>query len=299
MKSRTFALCVSISLSAQGLAGSDPEQLSLKPNSAWQVDYSNDACRLGRQFGEGDERIFALFERFGPEEAFRLTLAGKPVKTSVTKGLSKVQFGPSEAEQQLLFFQGDLQELPALVFVNGIRVAPLADAELAATMKTNPSDFLQVAPISDDRLKAIKYLKVGKPLRRTVVLETGSLRAPFAALDKCLIDLMTQWGIDVERHKNLTKRALPLENPGKWILSSDYPSSMLRAGQPALIEFRLNVDSEGKPTSCYIQSTTRPKDFDDAVCKSVMRRARFSPALDADGKPLATFYRNRVLFQIP
>jgi len=74
---------------------------------------------------------------------------------------------------------------------------------------------------------------------------------------------------------------------------------MLYAGQSAIVEFRMIVSDDGSPASCHIQSTTRPKEFDKAVCGSLMKRARFKPALDADGKPLASYYRNTVRFAIP
>lgn len=74
---------------------------------------------------------------------------------------------------------------------------------------------------------------------------------------------------------------------------------MLMQGQPAIVEFRLSVGADGAPLSCHIQSTTRPKEFDEAVCGSLMKRARFSPALDAEAKPMTSYYRNTVRFQIP
>lgn len=125
------------------------------------------------------------------------------------------------------------------------------------------------------------------------------MHAPLAALGKCIDNLLTHWGIDVEKHKTLKREAKPAESPDRWVVTGDYPRKMLDAGQPAIVNFRLSVGADGVPTGCHIQSTTRPKEFDDAVCKSVMRRASFIPALDAEGKPLASYYRNTVRFQIP
>jgi hypothetical protein len=74
---------------------------------------------------------------------------------------------------------------------------------------------------------------------------------------------------------------------------------MLGIGQPAIVEFRLSIGADGVPLACHIQETTRPKEFDNAVCKSLMRRARFEPALDATGTAITSYYRNTVRFQIP
>ena len=299
MNRKTLAALALVASASPAFAQSGKEALVLKPTSAWHVDYADDRCRLARKFGEGDQQAYVFFDRYGPTEYFRLTVAGKPMKTYAEKGDAAVQFGPTEQEQQLFFFNGISGKSPALVFASNVRVAGPSEAELEAIKNKGKDEWIDLAPVSEARQKAIKFLTIGKPLRRPVTLETGSMRAPFAALEKCIDNLMTTWGIDVEQHKMLSRNVTPTESPGKWVVSNDYPLDMLRSGQPAIVEFRLSVGADGVPTACHIQSTTRPKEFDDAVCKSVMRRARFDPALDAKGKPLATFYRNTVRFQIP
>ncbi len=280
-------------------AAATPEPLVLKPSSTWQVNYAEDQCRLARQFGEGEQAVLLFMDRYGPSEYFRMSISGKLMRTSIEKGDADVQFGPVEAEQQLSFLNGFLGKQPALVFASAARIAGRTAAETAAYTNRDQSEAVLVQPISEERQSATKYLRIGKPLRTPVVLQTGSMRAPLAALNTCIDDLLTTWGVDVEKHKNLTQPVKPLKSPGEWIVASDYPLQMLVAGQPALVSFRLSVGADGVPTACHIQATTRPKEFDDAVCKSVMRRARFSPAIDAEGMPLASYYQNSVYFRIP
>ncbi len=260
------------------------EPLTLKASSAWNVDYANERCRLARTFGTGEKMVFLLMDLYGPSEYFRLTIAGKPLRTIATKGEATVQFGPIEQEQKLSFLSGNLGKEPALVFSGSARIARPSDAEALAIKKRKAGEWVDVQPISEDRKKAVQYFRIGKPLRNPLILETGPMRAPMAALNKCIDNLLVTWGIDIEKHKYLSQEAKPLQSPGKWIIWSDYPIKMLSAGQPALVNFRLNIGADGVPTACYIQATTRPKEFDNAVCKSVMRRARFSPAMDAEGK---------------
>ena len=280
-------------------AAAAPAPLTLKPTSAWQVDYADERCRLGRQFGEGKQTVLLLMDRFGPSESFRLTIAGQVVKTFVEKGDADIQFGPNEQQQQIAFLNGNLGKEPALVFSGSARIAPPSAAETLAIKNREKTEWVVVEPISEDRQKAVRHLRVGKPLRKPVMLETGSMRAPLAALDTCIDNLLISWGVDVEKHKTLSKQAEPLKSPGKWVVSSDYPTDMLSVGQPALVNFRLSIGPDGVPSACHIQATTRPKEFDNAVCKSVMRRARFSPALDAKVQPMPSYYQNTVRFQIP
>lgn len=284
--------------SPSSISAAPPEPLTLKPSSKWQVNYADDQCRLARQFGEGDQAVLLFMDRYGPGEYFRLTIAGKPIKIIAEKGEAQVQFGPTEQEQQLSFLNGNLGKQPALVFAGNERIAPKSALELLAKKNQSQKEPVPLQPISDERMTAVKFVRIGKPLRKPVMLETGPMRAPLGALDKCIDNLMTTWGVDVEKHKNISRRARPLQSPGEWIKSFDYPRDMLFAGQPALVSFRLSVGADGVPTACHIQVTTRAKSFDDAVCKSVMKRARFEPALDAQGQPLASFYQNSVRFEI-
>lgn len=275
------------------------EPLKLKATSAWNVDYAEERCQLARRFGEGDQVVFLFMDLYGPSEYFRLTVAGKLLKIGSTRGEAAVQFGPGEQEQQLAFLNGNLGKEPAFVFSSSSRIAPPSEAETLA-IKNRPGDeWVDVQPISEERKKAVQYLRIGRPLRKPLMLETGSMRAPMAALDKCIETLLASWGVDVQKHKQLRQQATPVQSPEKWVVSSDYPIKMLSESQPALVSFRLNIGTDGVPTACYIQATTRPKEFDDAVCKSVMKRARFTPALDAEGKPLASYYQNYVYFRIP
>ena len=300
MTKKFQSLLAMLLIISPSMVHSAKEPLRLKATSTWQIDYAEDRCRLARRFGEVETAVYIFLDRYGPGEGFRLTTAGKPMKTSLLKDDAEVTFGPSESEQTVAFNNGTSGDLPALHFAGRIRIAPPSDEEKAAIAKLDKNDiWIDLLPISEERQKAVRYLQIGKPLRQSVILETGSMKAPLAALDACVDDLMGHWGIDVEKHKKLTRPAIPTNSPGEWIKSSDYPSNMLVSGQPAIIEFRLSVGADGIATQCHIQATTRPKEFDDAVCKSVMRRARFYPALDSEGRPLASFYRNTVHFQIP
>ena len=292
-----FAAFCSLALATQAAAKSNNEPLRLKASSPWNVDYADDRCRLMRKFGEGEELVFAIFDRYGPGEYFRMTIAGRPVKTAIENGEATFEFGPKEGEQKYAFNKGSLGEYPALVFLSQVRLAPPSLLELTAIEKRKNDEWIDLAPVTPEREGAIRNLTINRPLRRAVIMETGPMRKPLEALGKCIDNLMASWGVDVNKHKNLMRKAAPAEDPKRWVVSADYPLKMLAAGQPAIVEFRLSVGIDGKPTACHIQSSTRPKEFDNAVCKSVMRRAQLNPALDSEGKPIASYYRNTVRFQ--
>ena len=113
-----------------------------------------------------------------------------------------------------------------------------------------------------------------------------------AAMDRCIDQLLTTWGLDPAVQRALQHGPVPLNNPSDWVRSTDYPSSA--ANRSSVINFRLAIGADGAVTGCHIQSGLSVADFAAATCQLVARRARFSPALDAAGKPVTSFYANTV-----
>jgi hypothetical protein len=274
------------------------EALVLKPTSKWVVDYENEGCQLARQFGDEPDRVIASFSRYAPGTGFKLVLNGAPLKQE-RAGEVILRFGPNEGEQELYFWPGTIgNETPSLIVTSTVWIAP-AVVEKAARGQ-NALSVVDVYPKRDElREKAITYLWVGKPFDQPIQLELGSMDKAFGALDKCVDDLMASWGLDVQKHKNLKQAAYPIGNPGNWVNTSDYPIKMLQERKGAMVEFRLDVDEKGKAIGCHIQQTTMPKEFDKAVCGSLMSRSRFKPALDADSKPIRSYWKSTVRFAIP
>jgi TonB family protein len=288
------SVCASFPLTA---IAAPTEPLRLKPASKWISDYQPDGCRLMRQFGEGDNAVILTMNRFAPTDGFGMILHGKMFKNK-SPGDVSLQFGPTETEQKIAFLAGNSGKLPALISASDMRIAPMPVDQLKDIERTKAPQFVKGPPLGAAREKAVKYLQIGRPMRKPVILELGAMDKPFAALSACITDLVTSWGLDAEKHKNLVRWAIPTSNPATWMRSSDYPMDMLSAGQPALVEFRLEVDESGAATKCHIQQTTRPEEFDNAVCKAMLKKAQFQPALDAQGKPLKSYYQNTVRFQI-
>jgi hypothetical protein len=259
------------------------EPLHLKPASKWVMRHQDDSCRLVRLFGEDENKMMLVLTRFGPGSRFRMTLAGEPVRIHSDRRPLKVQFGAHEREQKVPYALGEAGGLPALVAIKQVRIDGVAKATKANRLRKK-------------RYAMIEFLKVRVGQKRPVVLETGSLKGPIGAMHACVREMMAGWGIDVERHKARTERTRPIGKTENWILDDDYPADMLKQKQPAMINFRLSVNEKGEATACHIQQTTRPQKFDDAVCNALIKRASFTPALDADGKPMASYWRSQVRF---
>lgn len=265
---------------------------TLAPSSKWNVHYADDYCRLARSFGTGDESITLLIDRFAPSSVFRLNLVGPPMKRSAPDGTATIRFGPDLPEQKIAFYMGDFGERqPAWIFRSGVYLRP-APAPAAGG---------EPAPVNmaENDEASVTEIDIGRPLRKPVRLRTGSMKGAFAALRTCTDQLLASWGVDAEKNRKLSRRAAPVGSPATWLRPSDYPPEMIRKYQPGLVQFRLVVGEDGRARSCHIQQSTNPEGFDEAVCKGLMRRAEFEPALDEDGRPVVSYYLNLARFMIP
>lgn len=279
-------------------AASEP---SLAPSGPWRLDYSDDSCALARTFGEADQSVTMILRRFEPNNGFRMILVGRRFRRARLGREAAFRFGPIEEEQELGYFPGDVSGIPALILFGEMRIAPLTEeqrVELEALTEENEDHAFEYPQIDSQRYQAVEYLSVDASGSGDFQLELESFGDAYDAFDTCMDELLTHWRIDVDAHRSLTRPAVPVESPGRWLTPSDYPTDMLRESQQGLVDFRLDVDAEGNVTDCHIQQSTRPVGFDDAVCNGLKNRARFEPALDADGNPIASYFVSSVRFQM-
>ncbi|HEY9553431.1 energy transducer TonB [Allosphingosinicella sp.] len=93
--------------------------------------------------------------------------------------------------------------------------------------------------------------------------------------------------------------AKPRSNPGSWATNADYPSSALRNEEEGTTGFRVTVGTNGRVTDCSVTSSSGSSTLDEATCRLITRRARFTPAEDSNGNPITDTYSNRIRWQIP
>lgn len=93
--------------------------------------------------------------------------------------------------------------------------------------------------------------------------------------------------------------ATPINNPGSWVKTADYPPEALREQREGVVSFRLIIGPDGRVSACQITASSGSLALDEATCRLLPERATFRPGLDAKGRPTVSSYSSRVRWIIP
>jgi hypothetical protein len=85
----------------------------------------------------------------------------------------------------------------------------------------------------------------------------------------------------------------PQGNQAQWIRYSDFPLS--EWSHATLKSYDLTLDKQGRPIRCEITNSSGSAKIDAVVCSSLMRRAHYKPALDANGLAVPAVVRDQVV----
>jgi hypothetical protein len=281
-------------LAVPALAAQDPQ--ILQPSSPWAINYAEDSCHLARTFGQGDQQVTIELRQFGPSDGFTLLGAGKSLKFSGRGKALVTEFEPRGRRHEDGGVVISLLDDGRSLVQTQTALLPRADDPVRGKRAQRHDWHAEGEPLTPpDRAAEAKItrLHLAGPIRQEVVVELGPMDKPMDAMRACVDELITHWGIDAAANRGLTRRAAPRTDPQTWLTSDDYPTQMVREAKSDIVNFRIMVDAAGSPTGCVVQ-TPSGTEFDRVTCEVLERHARFTPALDASGTPVASFYINSV-----
>lgn len=79
----------------------------------------------------------------------------------------------------------------------------------------------------------------------------------------------------------------------------DYPAAAIRAREQGTVEYEIGVGANGRVERCTILVSSGSAILDSATCRMIQARARFTPALDAEGRPTSDSVRGRMIWRLP
>ncbi|WP_239805359.1 energy transducer TonB [Croceicoccus hydrothermalis] len=309
MKRSLAITAVAMAVTAQPAAARDP--LVLRPTEPWTMNYGEDSCQLVRIFGEGEDETALMLEQFGPSEYVRMTLIGEhagmggmgypayPIDRAASNGNQvprlRVRFG-----RKGTFFTPEFKsaELDDGRFVTMLSAMRLALAERSDTGEDETAPY-RMPELSVETFAALDRIEFDPAEGRNLIFGTGPMGGAAKAMNACMADLVTHWGLDLETQRTLRHGPVPRSPVSGWLTPRDYPEQAVLHALEGQVAFRLIVDEQGKPSACHVQFATGPDDsFSEAVCERITQEADFEPAIDAEGRPVPSFFTRLVNFRL-
>jgi hypothetical protein len=276
----------------------------LKPTSKWTLDFADERCTLVREFGDSADRVRLQLDSFGPtQRGYRVMLSGTLVPGYTAPPLPdfQVRYSPdTRARERFTALAGKFGEDNAVSFRQGFLPAPPPPASGALFVPQLASASRTTVAQGEEFERNVTDVTFVFPSGQAFRLDTGSMAEPFQVMHQCVDNLLTSWGIDPAVHRTLTRLAQVVDVPdGTRRISAApnaYPGYTERAlrrvvqgsfGRAELVPSRLMIDADGKPTACVVQVPVNEASR-KAICGS-FADYRFLPALDAQGRPVASF----------
>ena len=246
--------CVSFSVATATRA--DPVLQPVKP---WVLDYAESQCAAGRDFGDPEKPITLIIRPMPMGDAYELQLIRKklgPAFAEEDKG--SVDFGKGPITASVLHFGSIADKLDIFQFrITNEQMEQARTASMVTFRNAHGPD---------------------------ASFSLTSMPALLNRLAACNSDLQRYWNID---QKGATKTPQPASGDVRRVFTSDdYPGDALRADKEGTAQFLLLIDTSGNIAACDVLKPSGVPLLDAMGCQVIRKRAKFSPARDAAGKPM-------------
>jgi TonB family protein len=119
-----------------------------------------------------------------------------------------------------------------------------------------------------------------------------SLSAVEAQLQNCTSLMLERWGMSREDQSKLASfpklKPKPIER-AKAALSG-YPDSAAQRGAMGSVRMLVNVDAAGQISGCRVMRSSGHADLDSDACTALRTRMQFDPAVDRQGRKVASLF---------
>jgi len=267
-------------------AEADDKIVALQPISPWNIDFAENRCRLSRVFGSAEDMHLLFFEQAAPQASFGITFAGSQLsRFQPGRGLLIGMRGDVAMEELGRYNIGDVEQVGPAIIIANHEVGRLVEVE---GQVQGGIDLAAAEKI--DRI-------VLQHRERALSFETGDMMPPFQALNTCTGDLLRAWGLDQEQHASYTPPVWSNQRRIVDRIVRAYPQRALRDGEGGIFRMRVIVEADGTVSDCLIEKSTITESLESPACKE-MEKARFEPALDAQGQPMRSYYATTVTYAV-
>lgn len=279
-------LMMATAANATADAGSNQEKSArLLPSSPWNLEYSDDSCRLSRIFGPASSPSLIAFEQIAPGSSVTMITAGSEIAALGAFGDLRIGKSATGPRTRVIPMPASMSKYGAGYILPGVSFADAFFSEVRYDFGVGRYGGAGIEPQDAASVSGILFERSG----RTVFLETGNMEQPLRALNSCTGDLLQHWGLGVDDHRGHTPVALHNENTQISRIRSKYARGPGRKRHEALLTVQAIIDADGAVSKCDYRfaPATSGDSFD--VCAD-LRKMRFDPAKAADGRAIRSFY---------
>lgn len=289
MQREIFLTAVSVAVAAFSVSAiAQDDVVTLQPAGAWVLNYDEDSCALRREFRSDAHSAMLEMRQFEPSGGLRFTILSKDLPLLPVSPRYWVGF------PQNSHFAGQFLSIDTMEHGRGI----VFHSENGLGDRSEGGN---AGGGADGNQGLSRMLGFERVFESPLTLETGTLEAPAAALQSCSEELLEHWGLDVEEHANLSRKARS-NRASHWIekdVAGVWPSPRaLRDQEQSFLNVRLIVNAEGRVDECHIQSGIGSETMRAWTCERLREMGRFDPALDATGEPIRSYWTTVVSHQL-
>lgn len=232
----------------------------LAPTGPWVVDYSNDQCVLDRNYGTDANPMILVIRRVPMDPDVSVGVLMRGGRTDAAVGDATIRFGDAAAMQAAF----RAYSVPAKALRSFTTYVPYGVPLIALAAQS-------------------ALISVGAPQEVQATFQVPALADGLSALDSCVLELGQSWGMTAEQQKRVKVLAQPVR---KTYLAPEDFNGELNRNANLRPQVRLWIDEKGKPLDCVPLKATSSEDFASKACRLLLQRASFSPARDAEGRPV-------------
>ena len=242
------------------------------PTGKWTLDYAESMCVLQRAYGTRERPLVLGFKPAPMSDSLRLVVVSEELGNAGEFGTAKVGLGQGEPAEGRFFSVRARGKLVTVIDLERSALGPLD----AATSLT---------------------IKAAKAVDATFALD--NMQVAMKGLDHCMNDLLKSWGMEEAVLASIVTPPAAIGSMASYFRDTDYPDEAIRMNAQGSSGVRFMVGTDGRARDCKAVEPSGSEILDETTCDIVADRARFTPAMDRDGKPVASLSYTRITWRMP
>ena len=247
-----------------------PVPVPMIPAGPWNVEFADSMCLLSRPYGQdGATRLI-----------FKPGMVGDDLELIVTKATSDI---------------GDIVDGKVVLSINGKPL--LADSYFTA-YSTKQARVLRIWNKEDAiALSAIRgTVKIDTKAAGRHYFAIPGIDQALPVLSRCLDQLRTAYKVSKSDLAAIATK--PDGRIFRYFTTADYPSEALSNDQAGTVGVLFWVETTGRVSTCEVIETSAAPILGKTTCDILIKRARLTPAKDAEGRAIRAPVFSRIRWEL-